>query len=746
MRNVWTIFADDVKHIGSSVIALIIAIGLMIMPSFYAWFNIYGSWNPYDNTGDMKVAVANADAGYQGDLLPAAVNVGDQVVNALRANDDLRWTFVTEEEAKNGVRSGEYYAAIIIPKNFSSDVFAVFTNESDETGDAGATRHARLVYYANPKKNPIASTVTNQGAAAVQEQVNDTLIATVAKTLIGTMNSILDYLDTDQSSQSVSTLSASLRQESEDLTSAAALSSSYAELTRSAASMLDTSLTAMEDSKSSMATKTTDAKALESKLDEAADAIDQANASMVSALDTLADAFDAVGSNAADTLEKPSTAAGDAAAKLRSISTNTVQPMITELKDYRNTLDGLKNDANTDAERKALEAAIADVDRSIAKFTDYDAKLNDAANAVESGSQSASQAAKEIRDQSADFSQSIRDLNKSYQHDVMPQMANAAKSARQSGKNAVLLMNDAQSMLDSVTVASQANGSSTTDALDRINGVADKLDEADSALAEQADKLKQAADSIDAAMASGGVEQVRTLFSQPADTLAAAMTTPVTLSRKAIFPVQNNGSAMAPFYTLMAIWVGVMFLGIIMKPNVSEKTVAALHKPKGWQLYLGRGMIFVVMALIQTTILGLGDLLYLRVQTVNPFLFMLCLWWTAFACSVFIYTLASVFGNIGKALSTALMITQIAGTGGTFPVQMLPSGFREIYPYLPFSHAMTALRETVGGFYGTVYWEQMGRMSIYLLVALLIGIPLYTPISRAMARTNDLVASTGVMG
>lgn len=752
MRNIWTIFVGDIKHIGGSVIALIIAIGLILMPSFYAWFNIYGSWNPYNNTSGMKVAVANADQGYQGDLLPAAVNVGDQVVNALRANEDLKWTFVTEKNAKDGVQSGEYYAAIVIPKNFSSDVFALFTAQTSDTGNADesdttdAVHHAQLIYYSNPKKNPIASTVTNQGAAAVQEQINDTLTSTVATALIGTMDSVLDYLDTDQSSRSISTLSASLRQESEDLSSAAALSSSYAGLTRSAASMMETSLQAMQSSKDSMNSRGVDTTALKNKLNKAADAIDQANSGMEAALDALADALESAGSNVADALEKPSSSASDTAAKLRAISTNTVKPMIANLNDYRSTLAGLKDQATTDAELKALTAAIADVDRSIDKLNDYDAKLNAAADKVAAGSQSTSQAATDIRNQTSALAQSIRDLKQSYQDNVMTPMKNAANAARQSGKDAALLVSDAQSLLASVTETTQSGGQSAADALDRINTVASTLDSANSQLTDQAGKLKQTADSIDEALASGGVEQVRTLFSQPADTLAAAMTTPVSLKRKAIFPVENNGSAMAPFYTLMAIWVGVMFLGIIMKPNVSEKTVAALHKPKGWQLYLGRGVIFVSLALIQTTILGLGDLLYLRVQTVNPFLFMLCLWWTAFACSVFIYTLAAVFGNIGKAISTALMIAQIAGTGGTFPVQMLPDGFREVYPYLPFSHAMAALRETIAGFYGNVYWEQMGRMGIYLIVALLIGIPLYTPISRAMARSNDLVASTKVLG
>ncbi|MBW3090564.1 YhgE/Pip domain-containing protein [Bifidobacterium miconisargentati] len=743
MRNIWTIFTGDIRRAGGSVIALIISIGLMLMPSFYAWFNIYGSWDPYSNTGGMKVAVANADKGYQGDMLPAAVNVGDQVVNALRANDDLDWTFVTANEAKDGVRSSEYYAAIVIPKDFSSNVFTLFTSGG---GASDSIRHARLVYYSNPKKNPIASTVTNQGASAVQAQVNDTLTSTIATTLIGTMGSVLDYLDTDQSGRSVATLSASLRQESENLASAAELSSSYAGLTRSAASMLQTSLKAMSGSKSSLAGRQIDVDDLTAKLDKAADAIDQTNAGMSAGLGSLADAFETTGSDASAALGKPAGAANDMAARLRAISTDKVRPMITSLEEYRDTLAGLQGQVRTDAAKHALGLAIKDVDRTLAKLEAYDAKLNAAADKAAEGGAAAEQAAKDILDEANASARSIRDLDKSYQTNVVTQIGKVSTSARQTGKDAAALVSDARLMLADVTETTQSGGQSAGDVLETITGTASKLDEAHDTLAEQSGKLAQAADAIDEAMASGGVDQVRKLFDQPADTLAAAMTSPVTLNRKAIFPVANNGSAMAPFYTLMAIWVGVMFLGIIMKPNVSEKTVATLRDPKGWQLYIGRGMTFSLFALAQTTILGLGDLLYLRVQTVNPFLFMLCLWWTAFACSVFIYTLAAVFGNIGKAVSTALMIAQIAGTGGTFPVQMLPAGFREIYPYLPFSHAMTALRETVAGFYGSTYWEQMGRMGIYLAVALLIGIPLYTPISRAMARTNDLVASTGVMG
>ncbi len=106
MRNIIAIFKRDLSRIRGSVVALIVAVGLVIVPTLYAWFNISGSWDPYGNTGNLKVAVANSDNGYMSDLIPVRVNIGDTVVSALRENDQLDWRFVSESDAVEGRHGG----------------------------------------------------------------------------------------------------------------------------------------------------------------------------------------------------------------------------------------------------------------------------------------------------------------------------------------------------------------------------------------------------------------------------------------------------------------------------------------------------------------------------------------------------------------------------------------------------------------------------------------------------------------
>ncbi|KFI55414.1 YhgE/Pip domain-containing protein [Bifidobacterium callitrichos] len=745
MKNVWTIFRTDMLHIRSSVIALIIAIGLILMPSFYAWFNIYANWDPYDSTGDMKVAVANSDKGYQGDLLPAKVNMGDQVSNALRANDSLDWTFVNEDKAKSGVESGEYYAAIVIPEDFSTDLFSLLNEGTADSGKTDKTkaRQAQLVYYSNPKKNPIGSTVTDQGASTVRQQISDTLTSSVAQTAAGTLDSVASYLDTDQSARSISALSANLRRQSADLSDAADLASSYAGLADSAASLLDASGKSMERTKRSLQSSTVDMDGITGKLGDASTSIDRVNANMADGLDSAANAFDNVGDNAEEALGKPAAGSANTAAALRAISTNRIRPMIASLTQYRNTLVSIRETLHTEPAKAAIDRAIADVDRTLKRLNATDTKINDAADQAEAKGQAINDSGKDIAAQAQASAQSIRDLNKSYQDNVVATLSGVTDSAKRTGTDAKALVDETTSALADVT--GRTDGSGSAGALTNIKELTANIDTAHDTLLEQSKKLGETADKLDEAMASGGVEEVRKLLSQPTDTIALAMTTPVTTKRIAVYPIANNGSAMTPFYTLLAIWVGAMFLSIILKANVSDRISAALDRPRPWQLYLGRGLTFVAFSLAQTTVLGLGDLLYLRAQATDPLLFMLCLWWSSLVSSMLVYTLAAVFNTVGKAICAALMVSQIAGIGGTFPVEMLPGVFRQLYPYLPFSHGITALREAVGGFYGNVYWEQMGRMGIYLVVALLIGFTLYTPVTRAMAKTSTLISSTMAM-
>ena len=153
MKLIWKIFVRDVRQATRNVIAVIVAMGLVIVPALYAWYNIAASWDPYGNTKALKVAVANVDKGYKSDLMPITINVGETVTNTLRANHDLDWQFVDRAKAIDGVNSGEYYAALIIPKSFSSDMMTLFSPK---------IKHAKLEYYLNEKINPIAPHITDQ--------------------------------------------------------------------------------------------------------------------------------------------------------------------------------------------------------------------------------------------------------------------------------------------------------------------------------------------------------------------------------------------------------------------------------------------------------------------------------------------------------------------------------------------------------------------------------------------------------
>ena len=197
MKNIWRLFVGDLKRMGSNVVTVIIVLGLVALPSIFSWYNIIACWNVFNNTGNLTVAVANSDEGYQSDLVPIRVNIGDQVVSALRANDQMKWEFTDEEDAIDGAKSGKYYAAVVIPKSFSRDMMTFYT------GDA---QHASIVYYTNEKKNAIAPKVTDQGADQISTQVNRVFAETLSEAALGISSSLMDYLDSADASGAIAKL------------------------------------------------------------------------------------------------------------------------------------------------------------------------------------------------------------------------------------------------------------------------------------------------------------------------------------------------------------------------------------------------------------------------------------------------------------------------------------------------------------------------------------------------------------
>ena len=184
MSKVLGFLARDLRHLRSGAIVAVVVAGIVAVPSFYAWFNIAGSWDPYGNTGNVRVAVANEDEGAGTALLPWRVNVGERVVGELRATDSIGYVVTSREDALEGVRSGAYYAAIVIPPEFSRDVLSALSADPVQ---------ARALFYQNEKANPIAAIVTDKASSAVRAQIERGF----AEAVVGAGTGVLQELGRD---------------------------------------------------------------------------------------------------------------------------------------------------------------------------------------------------------------------------------------------------------------------------------------------------------------------------------------------------------------------------------------------------------------------------------------------------------------------------------------------------------------------------------------------------------------------
>ena len=249
MKNIWEIFRRDIKRIKNNVIAMIVIMGITVVPCLYAWFNIAASWDPYKNTGNLKVAVASVDKGYEGSLIPLELNMGDQVLTSLRSNSQLDWVFTSKKKAVSGVKSGKYYAAIVIPENFSTDMMSLFSENISKPS---------ITYYSNAKENAIAPKVTDKGASAIQRQVNEVFIETISDTVITSFKAVTNVADQNGVESIAGNLANNLDQIGSDLNVASATLSSFAGMTTSAQQLLDTTGTFLKETQN-RSDKTTDA-------------------------------------------------------------------------------------------------------------------------------------------------------------------------------------------------------------------------------------------------------------------------------------------------------------------------------------------------------------------------------------------------------------------------------------------------------------------------------------------------------
>ena len=314
-------------------------------------------------------------------------------------------------------------------------------------------------------------------------------------------------------------------------------------------------------------------------------------------------------------------------------------------------------------------------------------------------------------------SESITNLKNMYTNSLVPQMDGVLNSVSQMLGNVTKLLDNLNTAVNDMGVVFdgiQTTVSNTTESLEQIQTV---IDNVSTKLTELINRLESAEDDekVDALL--------KFLQGDPED-YGAFFAEPVQVTTQEIYAIANYGSAMTPFYSVLALWVGGTILVALIKV---KPDTAGLSNPRSYQLFFGRYLLFFVCGQIQAAIIVLGDIYLLHCQILYPGLFWLTAALASFTFTLFIYAMALAFGDVGKAAAVVVMVIQIAGSGGTYPIETLPEIYQKIYIFFPFPYAINAMRETIGGMYGSDYMKYLGELLLFAVAALLIGLVIRLP-------------------
>lgn len=669
MRNIWTVFKTDIRTLSKCFFACVVVVAIALLPSLYAWLNIYSNWDPYGNTGGISIAVASLDEGYT-DEDGTYENKGDDVVADLREATSINWVIVdTEEAAKGGVESGDYYAAVVIDREFSRNMYRMLT---DWTGKPAIT------YYENAKKNAVATKITDTAVETLKRSISENYLEVVIGGIMEQSNLLAADLTADDPEAAVK----GVLYQAQDLLHACG---------------------------------------------RMMDAFEAAGGSGVS--ESSAAALEAAVANINKNLPD--------GAQLQQTAAEIQMQLNTALARVERVLDRLNSAIENAPDQEETQQKLLDAADTMDKTAD--ALETWAAGLEDSGTEAGKTQAEAARQTAAECRKTAKQLRA---------LAESPDSADLLA-DCDALVKSIRTMVDKIPVTSKA----LQKELDTVAGqVADTM-EGMAALAGDAKVMKTAlAETADAvgdtmALLRPATEKLLTSLESTIDDLEGLTTDEymdtlvnilggdpavygqyfpemVQTSVNAVYPIANYGSAMTPFYTVLAIWVGGVILSSLIKIHARTE---GLIDPKPAELYFGRYLFFFVLSQIQAAVIVTGDLYILKVQCLHPGMLYLTGALTAFTFSLLIYSLALSFGDVGKAIVVVIMVMQIAGSSGTFPIELLPAIYQKIYRFFPFPYAIDAMRECICGMYGNYYWQQIGFLLLFAAAALLIGLLVRRP-------------------
>lgn len=684
MQNIRKIFFRDVLALLKNPFALIIAGGLCVLPALYAWFNIYSNWDPYGNTGNIRIAVASEDKGYTS-ADGSQIHVADTVIGSLKENKSIAWTVVESKEAAvSGVYDGSYYAAVVFADDFTQCMYQGFLN--------GLTRPT-VTYYENEKKNAVATKITDTAVSTLETNMNEQYISLVVSLLFDKQRDVLQNMEAAQLSEKITS---KIQQTKE-------AADRFALAVRSLVQANDKLTASLDGADSDLAT-------IDGNLEQI-----QSDISDVPDLQALADRLNAANAQAVQ-------AVSDALSQLKQAQ----KTEIAAQKDayYERFGAGVAN-ARASLEQlinslQSLNAASINVSQGVV-LTQLEHQLQ-ALEAMQQriAGRSETEQAGVLTELEQQLEQQVKVVQQTLQTTVSQSLARLGSDLQQASYRISQIAGNIRE--DTALLSTILSGSVTAVGLanQSFSGMAKDLD----SISGKLDQITEMVNSIsEAQLAQGFLE----FMQGNAQEYGAFFAEPVSVQTEAVYPVDNYGSGVAPFYTTLALWVGGVVLVSLIKVKAHSDGIV---QPRPYELFIGRYLLFFVLAVIQAAVTVWGNLYLLHMQCLHPRRFFLAALVTSFTFSLLIYALTISFGDLGKAAVVVMMVLQIAGSSGTYPIEILPRFYQKLYIFFPFPYAINAMREAVAGMYEQDQTLYLLQLCLFAAAALVLGLVIRLPFRR----------------
>ena len=692
MKNIIEIFRNDIKEVFRKTNTWIIIVGLIFLPSMYAWPNILSSWDPYGHTNNIKVAVTSEDTGATVD--GKELNLGNSLVEGLKNNKNLDWQFVSnKEEAEKGVRIGDYYASIVVPKNFSQDMTSVSRTEP---------QRATIEYTVNEKINAISPKITNSGASAIANNIS--------KNFVETANGIIF------------------------------------EKLHEAGIKFEENLPSIEKAKEEIFKLNDNFSTYESTLSELIGKVEYGYNILNNVQNTLPE-IDRVATNSIMIADKA------------GITINNIQGfnerLLPIINNHLSVVEEVSKEANIiakelqqkpdkteeiKARQKALDSRLqASTERLqlVKNIFEYFNKLsserlfnnqlervttlsndittikevnNNIYNKMDHYDEIADTVKEEFVNKSSRVNEVSSNMNSKLNVEVAPLISQVLSKAEVNIDKVSGIIAGAQGELPAVERKLSETEVKISNAYGKLLSLQAQMPSAKSKIQKLTDEIKKADSGINK-------NQLFNLLKVDYKQQAEFFANPVKLQENKLYHIENYGSAMTPFYTVLSIWVGSLLMSSLLTTKVEDEE----KKYKPYQKYFGRGLLFVIISLFQTLIITLGDMYVLGTQATSPYRFVIYALLISLLFSSIIYTIVCILGNVGKAVCIVLLVLQLGSSGGTFPIQMTSEFFQALYPKVPFTYSIGLLREAVGGVYIPAVERDIKILFIYLIVVLVGG-------------------------